>query len=110
MSHTGLLIAIALAVMGAAFGILRHRGRHGREHVRLRLTPYRTDQATAERVVAMLEGGRALPPGELRLAENGEILMSGPHVFHGYFHDPEATAATVVDGWLHTGDLGSTSC
>ena len=51
--------------------------------------------------------GRALPPGELRLAEDGEILMSGPHVFHGYFHDPEATAAAVVDGWLHTGDLGS---
>jgi long-chain acyl-CoA synthetase len=51
--------------------------------------------------------GRALPPGELRLAEDGEILMSGPHVFGGYFHDPEATAAAVVDGWLHTGDLGS---
>ncbi|MGZ8648937.1 MAG: AMP-dependent synthetase/ligase [Solirubrobacteraceae bacterium] len=51
--------------------------------------------------------GRALPPGELQLAEDGEILMSGPHVFQGYFKDPEATAETVADGWIRTGDLGS---
>jgi long-chain acyl-CoA synthetase len=51
--------------------------------------------------------GRALPPGEIQLAEDGEILMSGPHVFLGYFRDPEATADTVSQGWLRTGDLGS---
>jgi long-chain acyl-CoA synthetase len=51
--------------------------------------------------------GRALPPGELRLDEDGEILMSGPHVFHGYFKDPDATSDTLVAGWIRTGDLGS---
>jgi long-chain acyl-CoA synthetase len=51
--------------------------------------------------------GRALPPGEVRLAEDGEVLMSGPHVFEGYFKDPDASAATIVDGWLRTGDLGT---
>ena len=51
--------------------------------------------------------GRALPPGELRLAEDGEILMSGPHVFHGYFSGRGGHRAAVVDGWLRTGDLGS---
>jgi long-chain acyl-CoA synthetase len=51
--------------------------------------------------------GRALPPSEIQLADDGEILMSGPHVFQGYFKDSEATADTVADGWLRTGDLGS---
>jgi long-chain acyl-CoA synthetase len=52
--------------------------------------------------------GRALPPGTVKIAEDdGEILMSGPHVFRGYFKDPEATETTIADGWLRTGDLGS---
>lgn len=51
--------------------------------------------------------GKPLPDTEVRIAEDGEILVQGPHVFKGYFKDPEATAATLVDGWLHTGDLGS---
>jgi long-chain acyl-CoA synthetase len=50
--------------------------------------------------------GRALPPGELRLAEDGEILMAGPHVFGGYYRDDEATTETVGSGWIRTGDLG----
>jgi long-chain acyl-CoA synthetase len=50
--------------------------------------------------------GRPFPGVELRIAEDGEILMRGPNVFSGYWRDPEATAATLVDGWLHTGDLG----
>jgi long-chain acyl-CoA synthetase len=51
--------------------------------------------------------GRALPPGEVRIGDDGEVLMRGPHVFEGYYKNPDATAATLVDGWLQTGDLGS---
>jgi long-chain acyl-CoA synthetase len=51
--------------------------------------------------------GRALPPVEIRLAEDGEILVHGPNVFGGYWRDPEATAAAfTADGWYRTGDIG----
>lgn len=43
---------------------------------------------------------------EVRLAEDGEILMRGAQVFAGYYRDPAATAAAVRDGWLHSGDVG----
>ena len=51
-------------------------------------------------------GGRAFPGAEVRIAEDGEILVKGRNVFAGYYKDPEATTATLVDGWLHSGDLG----
>ncbi|MEV4124435.1 AMP-binding protein [Nocardia sp. NPDC049707] len=38
--------------------------------------------------------------------ESGEVLISGPNVMRGYLNRPDETAATVVDGWLHTGDIG----
>ena len=51
--------------------------------------------------------GQAIPLCELKIAEDGEILMRGPHIFAGYWNNPEATAGTLDDGWLLTGDLGS---
>ena len=49
--------------------------------------------------------GRPLPNLETRLADDGELLVRGPNVMQGYWHDPAATAAAIQDGWLHTGDL-----
>ncbi len=43
---------------------------------------------------------------DLKLSEQGEILVSGEHVFKGYHKDAEATAAAIVDGWYHSGDVG----
>jgi long-chain acyl-CoA synthetase len=51
--------------------------------------------------------GRALPGLEARIADDGELLIKGPNVFKGYHDNDDASFGAVVDGWLHTGDLGS---
>ena len=50
--------------------------------------------------------GPALDGVEIRIADDGEILVAGDNVMKGYWNDPEATARTLVDGWLNTGDIG----
>lgn len=51
--------------------------------------------------------GRPLPGCEVKVADDGEVLMRGPNIFKGYYNDEKATAETLTpDGWLHSGDLG----
>ncbi len=50
--------------------------------------------------------GKPIEGVEVRVAEDGEILTRGPHVMMGYYHDDEATASVIRDGWLYTGDYG----
>ena len=63
---------------------------------------------TASRVGMVKFGmvGPPLPGVEVKIAEDGEILVKSPGVFKGYFRSPEATAETIKDGWLHSGDVG----
>ena len=50
--------------------------------------------------------GTALPGTQIKLSPQNEILVRGPHVFLGYLNNNAKTAETVMDGWLHTGDVG----
>ena len=50
--------------------------------------------------------GPASPGVDLKLNDEGEICLRSPYVMDGYFDDPEATDAALIDGWYHTGDLG----
>ena len=50
--------------------------------------------------------GRALPGLEIRIGDDGEVLLKGPNIFGGYYKNADASFGSIVDGWLHTGDLG----
>src|SRR5215218_8635937 len=71
-----------------------------------------TETATAS-TVSTIENyrfgsvGRALPGLEIRIADDGEVLLRGPNIFQGYYKNDDASAESLQDGWLHTGDLGS---
>ncbi len=51
--------------------------------------------------------GRPIAPIEAKIAPDGEVLLRGPWIFMGYHRDQAATEAAIVDGWLHTGDIGA---
>ena len=71
-----------------------------------------TETATAA-TISTLENhrfgtvGRALPGVELKIADDGEILIKGANIFDGYHNQASTSFGAVEDGWLHTGDLGS---
>jgi long-chain acyl-CoA synthetase len=57
--------------------------------------------------VAIGTVGPAFPGTSIRIADDGEILLAGPHLFRAYRNQPELTAEALADGWFRTGDLGS---
>ena len=51
--------------------------------------------------------GKAFPDTEVKIGNDGEILLRGDHVMKGYYNNDQDTADTIIDGWLHTGDVGA---
>jgi long-chain acyl-CoA synthetase len=71
-----------------------------------------TESATAATVCTIEEHkfgtvGRPFPGVEIKIADDGEVLIKGPNIFQGYYKNADASFGSVEDGWLHTGDLGS---
>ncbi|WP_037182509.1 AMP-dependent synthetase/ligase [Rhodococcoides fascians] len=64
-----------------------------------------TVNTTAEQRIGSV--GKPLNGHAAKIAEDGELLLKGPVVFGGYWHNEKATAESIVDGWFHTGDLGA---
>ena len=51
--------------------------------------------------------GKVLPGTEIKVADDGELLLKGDHIMKGYYNNSKATAKEIVDGWFHTGDVGN---
>jgi long-chain acyl-CoA synthetase len=71
-----------------------------------------TETATAATVCTIEDHkfgtvGKPLPGVEVKIADDGEVLIKGPNIFQGYHNRGEASFGTVEEGWLHTGDLGT---
>ena len=50
--------------------------------------------------------GKTMPGTQVKIADDGEVLLKGDHVMKGYYKNSEATKKTIINGWLHTGDVG----
>jgi long-chain acyl-CoA synthetase len=105
------LLRVKIALSGAAPispEVLKFHHSLGVEVLELYGMTEETGVATSNRPGDVKLGtvGKPLPGVELKIAEDGEILARCNHIFAGYWKDPEATAKTIQDGWLHTGDVG----
>jgi long-chain acyl-CoA synthetase len=91
-------LARDMADFYAAIGLTIHEGYGLTEGGIVALNPY--GRAKSGSI------GKPLPGVDVRIAADGEILFRSPTSFSGYFRSPDATAAVLRDGWLHTGDIG----
>jgi long-chain acyl-CoA synthetase len=71
-----------------------------------------TETATAATVCTIEDHkfgtvGKPFPGVDIRIAQDGEVLIKGPNIFQGYHNNADASFGSIDDGWLHTGDLGS---
>jgi long-chain acyl-CoA synthetase len=71
-----------------------------------------TETATAATVCTVEDHkfgtvGKPFPGVEIKIAEDGEVLIKGPNIFQGYHNNADASFGSIEEGWLHTGDLGS---